>query len=109
MTVDELSKLAAKNAPMPDLISPADTMLFQTLRGIYIAYSAKRIDREQAVNEKKQAIAAYEYYKKLVDDTYVMYQENTKAVYSLLREYERTKSAETAHEMLKILLRRKDW
>jgi hypothetical protein len=56
----ELEKLAARNAPIPDGLGVAETYLFLTLRALYGAYRMQLVGRAQAKKEKVAIYGQYE-------------------------------------------------
>ena len=54
MTPDEIERLAAKDQPMPDGLTPPQVMLFQTFAALYIRYRLRAIDSNEAKESKQE-------------------------------------------------------
>lgn len=59
MTPDEIERLAAKDQPMPDKLTPPEVMLFQALASLYGRYRLRLIDKPTAQKEKKKIYSAF--------------------------------------------------
>lgn len=55
-----VEELARTNEPLNGSVSLSAQMLYYTLRGIYRAYSAGEITREQGAQAKRRALADYD-------------------------------------------------
>lgn len=60
MSADELEKLAASFAEMPDGLNAAEQLLFLSLRQLYAIYHTRKITREIAKLEKTKIYKQYE-------------------------------------------------
>lgn len=59
MTPEELEDLAYQKAPMPDLKSQADVLLYLSFRNLYDFAERSRMSPEQGRREKAQILEAY--------------------------------------------------
>ena len=66
MTPDEIERLAAKDQPMPDNLTPPQVMLYQTFAALYIRYRLRAIDNNEAKENKRKILSAY----RRMDDEY---------------------------------------
>lgn len=60
MSTDELEKLAASFAEMPDGINAAEQLLYLSLRQLYAIYRTRKITRDIAKVEKTRIYKQYE-------------------------------------------------
>lgn len=60
MTPDEIERLAAKDQPMPDGLTPPQVMLYQTFSALYTRYRLRTIDNEEAKHFKREILTAYQ-------------------------------------------------
>ncbi len=60
MTVDEINMMAAKQQPTPDGLCLPEQQLFISLRFLYQEYHLKRINKEQAIQDKSKLINSFE-------------------------------------------------
>ena len=65
MTPDEIERLAAKDQPMPDNLTPPQVMLYQTFAALYTRYKLRTIDNDEAKSLKLSILSAY---KRMNDD-----------------------------------------
>lgn len=104
MTPEELEDLAYQGAPMPDLRSQADVLLFQAFRNLYDFAKRVGMSPEQGKREKSQIVEAWRINKFLED-----LQESTNQMWRKLEivaaEYRKTPSVETADEVMKVIYR----
>lgn len=59
MKTEDIEKLASKNAPMPDKLTPPEMFLFLNLRAVYSTWRAGVIATAQAKNEKNKIMNQY--------------------------------------------------
>lgn len=59
MTTDELERLAATDAELPDNLELPDQLLFFTLRELYSNFRNGAVNRERAKREKSRIFVAY--------------------------------------------------
>lgn len=59
MNQEQLERLAAKNAPLPDGLDVPQQYMFLSLRSLYALYHASGIDKEQAKQEKTRILDQY--------------------------------------------------
>lgn len=59
MTTDELERLAASDAEMPDGLTMPEQLLFLTLRELYKNFRSGAVNRERAKREKSRVLVAY--------------------------------------------------
>ena len=62
MTPDDIFELARKKTPPPDNLDLPQRMLYSIARNLYQSFGANILSLEQAREEKKQAIRAYNDY-----------------------------------------------
>lgn len=60
MSTDELEKLAASFAEMPDGLNAAEQLLYLSLRQLYAIYRTRKITRDIAKREKTKIYKQYE-------------------------------------------------
>ena len=60
MSTDELEKLAASFAEMPDGLNAAEQLLYLSLRQLYAIYHTRKITRDIAKAEKTRIYKQYE-------------------------------------------------
>lgn len=100
MTPEELEDLAYKGAPMPDLKSQADVLLFQAFRNLYDFAKRVGMSPEQGKREKSQIVEAHRINKFLED-----LQEDTNQLWKRIEisaaDYRKNPSVETADVLLK--------
>lgn len=60
MTVDEINMMAAKQQPTPDGLCLPEQQLFISLRYLYSEYHMKRINKEQAIQDKSKLINSFD-------------------------------------------------
>ena len=63
MSPAEIEKLAAEGKSMPKNLSPAETMLYYMLTGLYARYQAKKMNKEDARQHKQQILSVYKSFK----------------------------------------------
>lgn len=104
MTPEELEDLAFRGAPMPDLTSQADVLLFQSFRNLYDFAKRVGMSPEQGKQEKAQILDAYKTNKFLED-----MQEGTNRMWKRIEiaasEYRKSPSVEKADQLLKAIYR----
>lgn len=66
MAPDEIERLAAKDQPMPDYLTPPQVMLYHTFAALYTRYKLRTIDSNEAKRFKREILTAY----KRMDDEY---------------------------------------
>jgi len=57
--IEDVEKLASRNAPMPDELTPPEIFLFLSLRAVYSAWRTGTVETSQAKNEKALVIRHY--------------------------------------------------
>jgi hypothetical protein len=82
MTPDEIERLAAKDQPMPDNLTPPQVMLFQTFAALYTRYRLRTIDNDEAKQLKREILTAY----KRMDDEYNQFLTICKVYQQRIRE-----------------------
>lgn len=82
MTPDEIERLAAKDQPMPDGLTPPQVMLYQTFAALYIRYRLRAIDNDEAKRLKRTILTAY----KRMDDEYNQFLTICKVYQQRIRE-----------------------
>lgn len=60
MKQEELERMAAKSAPMPDGLRVPEQYLFLAMRALYTVYQYGSIKRDQAKQEKTKILKDYE-------------------------------------------------
>lgn len=104
MTPEELEDLAYQGAPMPDLRSQADVLLFQAFRNLYDFAKRVGMSPEQGKREKSQIVEAHRINKALED-----MQESTNNMWARIEraaaEYAKSPSVETADLFYKAVFR----
>ena len=104
MTPDELEDLAIQRAPMPELRSQADVLLFQAFRNLYEFAGRVGMSPEQGKREKAEILNAYHINKTLED-----MQEATNKMWARIEraaaEYAKNPSVETADLFYKAVFR----
>lgn len=104
MTPEELEDLAYQGAPMPDLTSQADVLLFQAFRNLYDFARRVGMSPEQGKREKSQIVEAHRINKCLED-----MQEATNNMWARIEraaaEYAKNPSVETADLFYKAVFR----
>ena len=60
MTTEELERLAASNAEMPDGFDLPEQLLYLTLRTLYQNFHSGALNRERAKREKSRIYVAYQ-------------------------------------------------
>ena len=102
MSVEELEDLAYNSAPMPDLRSQAQVLLFQSFRDLYDFARRSGMSREQGKREKAQILAAYKINKFLEE-----LQESTNDMWKKIEiaasEYRKAPSVELADKLLEAI------
>lgn len=66
MAPDEIERLAAKDQPMPDDLTPPQVMLYHTFAALYARYRLRTIDNDEAKSLKRAILTAYQ----RMDDEY---------------------------------------
>lgn len=104
MSVEELEDLAFNGAPMPDLRSQAQVLLFQSFRDLYDFARRSGMSKEQGKREKAQIMAAYKINKFLEE-----LQEGTNQMWQRIEiaasNYRKYPTIENADELLKAIFR----
>lgn len=104
MTPEELEDLAFRGAPMPDLTSQADVLLFQSFRNLYDFAKRVGMSPEQGKREKAQILDAYKINRFLEE-----MQESTNRMWKRIEiaasEYRKSPSVEKADLLLKSIYR----
>lgn len=109
MTPEELEDLAYSGAPMPDLKSQADVLLYQSFRNLYDFAKRVGMSPEQGKREKSQILEAHRINKFLED-----LQEDTNQMWIRIEaasvEYRKAPSIENADKLMRAIYRadRKD-
>lgn len=102
MSPEELEDLAFHKAPMPDLISQADVLLYQSFRNLYDFAGRVQMSPEQGKREKAQIIAAHRTNKFLEE-----LQEKTNSMWmrieSAAAAYNKSPSIEAADALVKAI------
>ena len=102
MTVEELEDLAYNGAPMPDLDSQAQVLLFQSFRDLYDFARRSGMSKEQGKREKAQILAAYKinkFLEEMQEDTCQMW----KRIEIAASEYRKAPSVELADKLLEAI------
>lgn len=102
MTVEELEDLAYNGAPMPDLDSQAQVLLFQSFRDLYDFARRSGMSREQGKREKAQILSAYKinkFLEEMQEDTCQMW----KRIEIAASEYRKAPSVELADKLLEAI------
>lgn len=102
MTVEELEDLAYNGAPMPDLRSQAQVLLFQSFRDLYDFARRSGMSNEQGKREKAQILSAYKinkFLEEMQEDTCQMW----KRIEIAASEYRKTPSVELADKLLEAI------
>ena len=104
MTPEELEDLAYQGAPMPDLRSQADILLFQSFRNLYDFAKRVGLSLEQGKREKSQIVEAYRINKFLED-----LQESTNQMWARIEkagaEYRKNPTVENADLFMREVFR----
>lgn len=104
MTPEQLEDLAYSGAPMPDLRSQADVLLFQSFRNLYDFAKRAGMSPEQGKREKSQILETHRINKFLED-----LQENTNQMWKRIEiasiEYAKDPSAENANKLYEAIYR----
>ena len=102
MSPEELEDLAYSKAPMPDLMSLADMLLYLSFRNLYDFAERAHMSPEQGKREKSQILEAHRRHKFLEE-----MQEKTNRMWGKAEEaavnYCKTPSVETADALFKTL------
>lgn len=104
MTPEELEQLAFQGAPMPDLRSQAQVLLFLSFRNLYDFAKRVHMKKEQGKREKSQIIEAYrinKFLEEMQEDTNEMWQQIEEAAAA----YRKAPSIENADRLLKAIYR----
>lgn len=100
MTPEELEDMAYQGAPMPDLKSQADVLLFLSFRSLYDFAKRVGMSPEQGKREKAQIVEAHRVNKFLEE-----LQESTSQMWSRIdiaaAAYRKAPSVETADALMK--------
>lgn len=102
MSVEELEDLAYNGAPMPDLRSQAQVLLFQSFRDLYDFARRSGMSPEQGKREKAQILAAYKtnkFLEEMQEDTCQMW----KRIEIAASEYRKAPSVELADKLLEAI------
>lgn len=109
MTPEQLEDLAYSGAPMPDLQSQADILLYQSFRNLYDFAKRVGMSPDQGKREKSQILEAHRLNKFLEE-----LQESTNQMWIRIEiaaiEYRKAPSVENADKLMKAIFRteRKD-
>lgn len=102
MSTEALEDLAFKGAPMPDLRSQAQVLLFQSFRNLYDFARRSGMSPEQGKREKAQILDAYKINKFLEE-----MQESTNAMWKNIEiaasNYRKAPSVELADKLLEAI------
>lgn len=103
MTVDKISKLAAKNIVPTEQLSLPETLLWYRLRDLYRSFSQDSISKENAAVEKQKIIKQYNddketfaFYNKYVSKSAQMWRN----IESAARAYRENKTIENADKFV---------
>lgn len=102
MTVEELEDLAYNGAPMPDLRSQAQVLLFQSFRDLYDFARRSGMSKEQGKREKAQILAAYKI-NKFLEELQESTNEMWKNIEIAASEYRKAPSVELADKLLEAI------
>ena len=102
MKVEELEDLAFKGAPMPDLQSQAQVLLFLSFRDLYDFAKRSGMSREQGKREKAQIVAAYKI-NKFLEEMQEETNEMWKNIEIAASEYRKAPSVELADKVLEAI------
>lgn len=100
MDVDELEDLAYRGAPMPDLNSQAQVLLFQSFRSLY--RSASSLTREQGRREKQEILKAYQV-NQFLESMWEQSNDMWLRIEAASAEYRKQPSIENADKLLKAI------
>lgn len=104
MTPEELEDLAYSGAPMPDLRSQADVLLYQSFRNLYDFAKRVQMTPEQGKREKSQILEAHRINKFLEE-----MQESTSQLWQRIEiaaaAYCKAPSVESADALMKAIFR----
>ena len=104
MTPEQLEDMAYQGAPMPDLRSQADVLLYQSFRNLYDFAKRVGMSPEQGKREKAQIMEAHRINKFLED-----LQESTQQMWGRIElavaEYNKAPSVENADKLIKAIYR----
>ena len=104
MTPEQLEDLAYQGAPMPDLRSQADVLLFLAFRNLYDFAKRVGMAPEQGKREKSQIVEAHrinKFLEELNEDT----QQLWKRIEIAASEYRKAPSVELADKLVKAIYR----
>ena len=104
MTVEELEDLAYNSAPMPDLSSQAQVLLYLSFRNLYDFARRAQMAPEQGKREKAQILDAYrinKFLEELQESTNQMW----KRIEMAASEYRKAPSIQTADDLLQAIYR----
>lgn len=104
MSVEELEDLAFNGAPMPDLRSQAQVLLFQSFRDLYDFARRSGMSPEQGKREKAQILEAYKI-NKFLEDLQEETNQMWKRIETATAEYNKNPSVETADKLIKAIYR----
>lgn len=102
MTPEELEDLAYQGAPMPDLRSQADALLFQAFRNLYDFAKRVGMSPEQGKREKSQIVEAHrinKFLEELNEDT----QQLWKRIEIAASNYRKAPSVELADKLIEAI------
>lgn len=102
MSVEELEDLAYNGAPMPDLRSQAQVLLYQSFRDLYDFARRSGMSPEQGKREKAQILEAYRI-NKFLEDLQEDTQELWKRIEIAASEYRKAPSVELADKLLEAI------
>lgn len=102
MSVAELEDLAFRGAPMPDLRSQAQVLLFLSFRDLYDFARRSGMSPEQGKREKAQILAAYKV-NKFLEELQESTNEMWKNIEIAVSEYRKAPSVELADKLLEAI------
>lgn len=104
MTPEELEDLAYQGAPMPDLRSQADVLLFQSFRNLYDFAKRVGMSPEQGKREKSQIVEAHRI-NKFLEELHESTNEMWKRIEIAGAAYRKSPSIETADALMKAVFK----
>lgn len=102
MDIDELEDLAYRGAPVPELQSLAQLLLFQCLRELYRFAETAKITKEQGRREKQQILDAYRI-NIFLEELHESTQQLWKRIEIAATEYRKKPSIEAADKLLEAI------
>lgn len=104
MTPEELEDLAFRGKQMPDLLSQAQVLLFQSFRNLYDFARRVHMTPEQGKREKSQILDAYRI-NKFLEDMQEETNQMWKRIEAAAADYAKNPSVEAADKLHKAIYR----